>query len=464
MSYVDPRDLLPVFSLAEVVSGPAPPQPTFGAEDERFYLSPAGEIVPPDITQAFLRGRLATVGRGVFESASEEILVKVVEASHGWSLEAAGVVELATRPYLLNELAFFGANLAAGLKERDLDLAALGYHPCAFSTPPDLSTAAAAACLVPTARLQTLYRRFAAQSGNHAAFFTMLQEAVAQISVAPRSWQEAATLLRRALQWAPLLYAATDNSCGYLRGEATPFSVRSREWARHNEYCPPGRERAGLPAILVDLVFGNEESFVERYLDHVAQVPMVYHLDEQGSEVYGEPLAFDDLPPERRTRANAALALSLCWYDARLTPLPGDGLRVEVRSLDGGGPESTWLGALLVCGALVEEKSGAEADALFAASRVGREGFLAARASLPEQGLGTRFGRGSLSSGSNQHSLRDLLPEFCAIAGRGARRLGVPEEALTPLRQLEKDQLSPNEKHRARYPDLAACQMACRRF
>lgn len=102
-------------------------------------------------------------------------------------------------------------------------------------------------------------------------------------------------------------------------------------------------------------------------------------------------------------------------------------LRVELRAFDGGSRDATWLAALLACGAIADPDGGAVADQLFAESGVTLEGYLAARAQLPERGLETPFGR---------TSLRGLLPPFCAIAASTCQRLGVPDRDLAVLHDL----------------------------
>lgn len=459
MSWIDKRQRATVRHLEDLFDLPPPgPEVTFGAEDERFYLRTDGSIATPEDTQAFLRARLALGGEADWELPGEgpPRIARVREERATWSLEAAGVLELATRPFPLSQLRRFGPELQELLAERDRAMAVLGLRSCPFSAPPSLSTAQAEQAMVHSARLRTLYRKFLSLSPEHPARFTMLQEAVAQISLAPRSLAQAGTLMRRALQWAPLLYAATDNSCGFLRAERSSLSVRSREWARHNAFVPPGRERAGVPAVLLDLALGApEESFVERYLSHVAQVPLVFHYGEDGRERYDSEPCFHELAARGLGRVdNAALALSLCWFDARLSPLRTEHcrwLRVEVRSPDGGSPASTWLAALLVCGALVPEHAGTQADELFASCKVDREGYLAARSALPEQGLHTPFGN---------TRLRELLPRLCAIALESCERLGVAPEQLAPLQQLMERSESPAEQHRRGLSTLQQAEAA----
>jgi hypothetical protein len=453
MSFVPRQNQQLLSSLGDLFPPPANHREiTFGAEDERFYLHPDGSIATPRDTQRFLQSRLAQGGRPDFEhlhAASNEhrTIARVTEDRVTWSLETAGVIELSTRPYGLSALNQFGDELAGLISLRDHEMAQLGLSPCPFSAPPTLSTADAEARMVDSARLRSLHRAFVEKHPDHPARFTLFQEAVAQISIAPRSLVHAGTLMRRAVQWAPLFYAATDNSAGYAGG----FSLRSRKWAKHNDFVPRGKERAGCPDVLLDLAFGaSEEGFVERYLNHVEHVPMVFFYDEQGEPCFhGEP-SFDELRARGLgTVANAVLALSLCWFDARLMPLDidsGQWLRIEVRSLDGGGAKSTWLAALLVCGAIIDDVGGAMIDELFMSTGIDRAGYVQARASLPERGLDVPFGRTRLQS---------LLPRFCDIAAERCLALGVSEDKLAALYALGATMEAPATEHRRRFASEA---------
>lgn len=318
MSFVPATARHPLSDLRDLFQAPGA-ELTFGAEDERFYLAPDGSIVGPVDTQAFLAARVAAGGVPTYEGgAPPGALARVAEDHVSWSLEAAGVVELSTSPYRLRDLPRFGRDIAALVALRDQEMAQLGFSPCDYSAPPDLSTAAAVARLADSSRLRGLHRKFAAQSPAHPGLFTLFQEAVAQISFAPTSLREAAVLARRALQWAPLLYAATNNS-------ADGRVLRSREWARHNDFTPPGRERAGVPPVLLDLAFAapgaSEDGFVERYLDHVAGIPLLFWYRD-GALRFDEEPSFRDLAARgEATEEHGALALSFAWFDVRLCPI-----------------------------------------------------------------------------------------------------------------------------------------------
>lgn len=426
MSFLPSRSMRRIASLMDLfTASESEREVTFGAEDERFYLREDGTIATPADTQHFLERRVAAGGVADRDPGSDTSasIARVHEARVTWSLEAAGVLELSTRPYRLSELNQFGADLAEALALRDAEMAELGLTPCLFSAPPMLSTQEAEARMVPSTRLRSLFRSFMDKDPDHPARFTMFQEAVSQISVAPRSLKHAGALLRRALQWAPLLYAATDNSSGFLYGKRIRYSPRSAEWARHNDFVPKGRERAGCPSALLDLLFrASDETIVQRYLAHVTHVPMVFHLDHEARPQFEKEKSFFELQSEGLgTEQNALLAMSLCWFDARIMPLEqenGRWMRVEVRSPDGGGAQSTWLAALLVYGCLVDEEGGAVCDEVFASSRVTPEGYLEARARLPEQGLDTAFGR---------TTLRALLPKLCEVALERCLAQGVNE-------------------------------------
>ncbi len=448
MSSVPPHNQRLLSSLGDLFSTPSNDREiTFGAEDERFYLHPDGSIATPGDTQRFLQSRLAQGGRPDYEpleisSNEHRPIARVTEDRVTWSLEAAGVIELSTRAYGLPALNQFGDELAVLISLRDHEMARIGLSPCPFSAPPALSTTEAEARLVSSARLRSLYRAFVEKHPDHPGRFTLFQEAVAQISIAPRSLAHAGKLMRRAVQWAPLFCAATYNSPGY----ADRFSLRSEKWAKHNDFVPRGKERAGCPDVLLDLAFGaSEVGFVERYLHHVEHVPTVFFYDAQSEPCFqGEP-SFDELRARGLgTVANAILAMSLCWFDARLMPLDTDSgqwLRMEVRSLDGGGAKSTWLAALLVCGAIIDDVGGAMIDELFVSTGIDRAGYVQARASLPEQGLDVRFGR---------TRLRTLLPRFCDIARERCSALGVSEDKLAVLVALGATMEPPATEHRRR--------------
>ncbi len=448
MSYLNQGQYRRLSRLHDLFEAPLDDCLTLGAEDERFYVAADGSLATPEQIQRFFQSRIAAGGVGEYDRGEQSVSIgRVVEDRFTWSLEAAGVVEVSTKPYRIDELEKLHADLDVGLAIRDREMLALGLSPCNFSAPAGLSTDDAVRLLAPSSRLRGLYKNFAEHEPAHPGLFTLFQEAVAQISFAPTSFRQAATLVRRAVQWAPLFYAATDNSSGMLAGEPVGFCMRSREWARHNDFTPPGRERAGVPPVLLDLAFGaSEEGFVERYLDHVEQIPLLFWYQDNVLRFDEDP-SFRDLAGRGEgTEENAALALSLAWFDVRLSPIVSKNIaknrrwmRVELRSFDGGWSFATRLAALLACGALTDEGGGQATDELFMSTNMTAEKYLEARALLPSAGLDTPFGR---------TTLRALLTPFCDIAIEHNGRLGVPTAFMGVLSELRERAESRSERHR----------------
>jgi glutamate--cysteine ligase len=379
-------------------SGAKPPAAyTIGTEHEAFGYALDG-FAPPGY-EAGIRPMLEAVqaDEGLMPILDHGNIIGLKGNGASLSLEPGGQFELsgatladlhATKAELEAHIARV-RRLAPGL---GLGFAPLGFHPAATR---------AQMPFMPKGRYKIM-RDYMPKVGTR-GLDMMLRTCTVQVNLDFSSEADMVQKLRVGYALQPLATALFANSPFYEGKPNGYLSNRALVWTDTDN------ARSGVPA----MVFADGFGF-EAYVDWLLDVPM-YFVYRDGSFIDAAGASFRDfiagklavLPGERATLGDFADHSTTAFPDVRLKRY------IETRGADSGSPAMMLAQSAFWTGIFYDPAALAAASALVAG--MSYTDILALRAAVPQTGMGTKFGAGTL---------RDLARDALAIAGAGLRARG----------------------------------------
>ena len=394
-----------------------------GTEHEKFGFR-RDDLSPPPFAPDGIAAMLAGMARGAegqwlpINDQDALIGLKGIGPQGGGSisLEPAGQFELSGAPLRsVHETAAEMAAHFAAVREvagpLGLGFAPLGFHPTA--TPAQMPW-------MPKSRY-AIMRRYMSRVGSR-GLDMMQRTCTVQVNLDYASEADMRRKLQVALSLQPVATALFANS-PFVDGAPTGLlSNRAQVWTDVD------RARAGMPAVFFEEGFG-----FERFVDFALDVPMYFASRDDGL-IDAAGLSFRRWMAGDEPRL-AGLVATLGDFDEHLTTIFTD-VRLkrflEMRGADAGSPAMMAAQSALWVGLLYDEAALAAAHAVV--RRHPWQDYVGLRGMVPAQGLGARWGSGTL---------RDLARDLVDIAGDGLRARGLTDAAgaderrhLEPLREI----------------------------
>lgn len=413
---VDARAIRGTADLVAYLAAGCKPAAQFaiGTEHEAFgfhqtsFRSPA--YAGPDGINALLRALEAREGFAPILDHENIIGLKGGQAS--LSLEPGGQFELSGAPLMdlhgtQAELAAHIARLQAVAPSLGLGFAPLGFHPLARRE--DMPW-------MPKGRYKIM-RGYMPKVGTR-GLDMMLRTCTVQVNLDFSSEADMVAKMRVASALQPLATALFANSPFY---EGKPNGrLSNRAWV----WQDTDNQRSGIPEIIFQDGFGFES-----YVAWLLNVPMYFvYRDGVFHDVAGA--SFKDfmagglaaLPGVQATLGDFADHVTTAFPDVRLKKY------IETRGADSGSPAMMLAQSALWTGIFYDEAALAAASALI--RELSYREILELRAQVPQTGLKTAFGKGTL---------RDLAAQVVAIASDGLKARG----RLNPQGEDERIYLTP---------------------
>jgi gamma-glutamylcysteine synthetase len=306
-----------------------------GLEYETLYHNRDSNlsIMSPDQSQNILQQIYKESGKGQFENKS---LTTVQNGKSVISLEACGVLEIATNPFEIGQEKQLLQEL---YQQRDyLNHTAHEYnlHPCPFSSSPHVTLNDVENNLVHRDRLRAGYNFFKDNnSENGMMSMGLITSAQVSVEALPQHYE---TQIRTAFMLQPLLYALCSSHSGYKFGQSYKNIIRPDVYLSYNHIgheTSGSVERSGIPSF----IFNGDKPIIESYADTVLNTPMLFHYDKNG-QIVSKQLCLKDLQhhnPDLMTKTNLNAARSLLFYDVKIHQTEsGSGQRLELRAPDSG--------------------------------------------------------------------------------------------------------------------------------
>lgn len=286
------------------------------------------------------------------------------QKGHDAQLEAAGVLEYASPPAALDNLAPLVARVKADLQAFENEAAERGYSRAPYSILPTTTVDDAMENRVPRERLEASLNVIETALNPRLNRIPLLTTGV-QTSFSPKDSDEMFRMAHRGYALTPLLIAAMNSTAGYVENDDT----RLTHHPRGKFYEMYGTSGGLSPAFLKS---ANPQEFVARHIDAVFDAPMFFAYDADDTLIRSTK---DDVLTFRKlidrglnTQSNFELAETFLYNDIKVCNLRDEtgnvvGKRLEVRAADSGlhQPVST----LLLTAALVPEgETGRKFDAL----------------------------------------------------------------------------------------------------
>jgi hypothetical protein len=275
-------------------------------------------------------------------------------------LEAAGVLEYASPPAPLSDVAGLVQVIKQDLEAFRAEAAAAGFTRAPFCVMPTTTTQEALARRVSRERLEASLAALPEVVGPQTVNIPLLTTGV-QASFSPKDDEEMFRMAGRAYALTPLLMACMDSSSGFAEnGEARrDLNIRA---AYYSAYGDAG----GIAESF--LTAENAQDYIDRHIKAVFETPMFFAYDLDGSLVKStrdNVLTFAKLAEKGlNTQSNYELAESFIYNDVKICNLRDAagqvvGKRLEVRAADSGlhQPVST----LLLTAALIPDGKTADA-------------------------------------------------------------------------------------------------------
>ncbi len=366
---------------------------------------------PPPYAPHGIRAVLDGIaGRGWSPISDAGAVIGLSRGDASVSLEPAGQFELSGAPLTglhqtRVELDAHFADLHAVARPIGLGFAPLGFHPLATRE---------AMPWMPKSRY-AIMRRYMQATGR-CGLDMMLRTCTVQVNLDYASEADMVRKLRVGLLLQPLATALFANS-PFTEGRPNDLlSARAEVW------LDTDADRTGIPAVVFEDGFG-----FERYVDWLLDVPMYFvmrdggYVDLAGQSFRGFMAGrLADQPHGAATVGDFADHMTTAFTEVRLKQF------LEMRGADAGTPEMMLAQSALWVGLLYDDAALAAATALV--SRHDWRDFAALRQVVAREGLGARWGKGTL---------RDLARDVVAIAGDGLRARGLGEAAfLAPLQAI----------------------------
>lgn len=435
---VDARAITGIADLAAYLEAgcKAPAAYAIGTEHEAFGFHHAGFAAPAyaggDGIGALLHA--IQVREGLTPILDDENVIGLKGAQASLSLEPGGQFELSGAPLAdlhgtRAELEAHIARLQAVTPALGLGFAPLGFHPVARRE--DMPW-------MPKGRYKVM-RAYMPKVGSR-GLDMMLRTCTVQVNLDFSSEADMVAKMRVASALQPLATALFANSPFY---EGKPNGrLSNRAWV----WQDTDNQRSGIPAVVFEDGFG-----FEAYVNWLLNVPMYFvYRDGVYHDVAGA--SFRDFMAGKLASLPGVTATIGDFADHVTTAFPDVRLKryIETRGADSGSPAMMLAQSALWTGIFYDQA------ALEAASALIREipypQILELRAQVPESGLGTAFGRGTL---------RDLARQVVGIAADGLKaraklnHKGEDERIyLAPLEEIAAGGPTQAEHWLARYRDV----------
>ena len=406
MSNPGDSDTTPITSLRQLadylaVGGKPAAQFRIGTEHEKFGFSRATLATPP-----YEPGGIRALLEGLARFDGEPILdrgnpIGLKQGAASISLEPAGQLELSGAPVetlheTLAEMEEHFRQVRAVAEPLGLGFAPLGFHP--INTREDMPW-------MPKGRY-AIMRRYMPLVGK-LGLDMMTRTCTVQVNLDFSSEADMLRKLRVSLSLQPLATALFANS-PFTEGKPNGFlSYRAQVWTDTDN------QRSAIPAVMFEPGF----DFLRYVTWLVDEVPMYFvyrngrYIDVAGAKFrdfingnVGGNGRLDQLVGMEATVGDFADHMTTVFTDVRIKRF------LEMRGADAGRPDMMVAQSALWVGLLYDDAALSAAEALLRGSTW--QDAVAARASVPRQGLATPWG---------PSTLRDLARPVLAIARDGLR-------------------------------------------
>jgi len=311
------------------------------------------------------------------------------------SLEPAGQFELSGGPLRTlhqtrAEMAGHFSDLRAPAAALGLGFAPLGFHPLATR---------AQMPIMPKSRYGIM-REYMPKVGT-LGLDMMTRTCTVQVNLDFASEDDMRRKMRVSLALQPLATALFANSPFYEGAPNGYMSNRARIWTDTDN------QRSGMPRLFFDPDFSYD-----RYIQWLLDVPM-YFIMRDGKMIDASGRSFrawmngdrqDGLDGLVPTLGDFEDHMTTAFTDVRLKQF------LEMRGADAGSPEMMLAQSAFWVGLLYDDAALARAESLV--NEAPWEDYIALRAAVPTQGIGARWGSGTL---------RDLAARAVTIAREGLR-------------------------------------------
>ncbi len=293
-------------------------------------------------------------------AAMEDMQKVLKEKGYDAQLEAAGVLEYASRPYELNDVTRLIRDAETEVQDFVDVAASYGFNRAPFCVLPTTTRQDALDNMVSRERLQSSLTAMRGIFDNATLDIPLLTTGV-QTSFSPKNADEMLEMMYRAYALTPLLTAALNSSAGFTANEPERKDYHFRT-ASYELYNTAG----GIAGSFLNSSTGEE--LIRNHIDAVFKTPMHFAFDEQGKAILSTKdniITFEKLVEMGlNTQTNYELAETFIYNDVKICNLrdvEGNvvGKRLEVRPADSG--EHQAASTVLLTAALVP--GGKTADA-----------------------------------------------------------------------------------------------------
>lgn len=323
------------------------------ADAQRLYVfaQEQGGRIGLEVEMALYQPRATGVG---IPQAAEMVSMQTVLRDQGYDaqLEAAGVLEYASPPMLLTDIAEMAARVTLDLELFESTAARQGYRRAPFSILPTTTLTEAFNKRVPRERLDVAINALKDFYGPCVLPIPLLTTGV-QASFSPQNADEMFAMAKRGYALTPLLIAAMNSGTGYVENKTQRADIHQR-----SAYYEPYGSSAGIAQSFTQA--HTAEEYIRQHIEAVFDAPMFFCYDHDGTllpSAKGNVLTFRDLAARGlNTQSNYELAESFLYNDIKICNLrDGEGhvigKRLEVRAPDSGLHQP--LSVLLLTAALV---------------------------------------------------------------------------------------------------------------
>lgn len=278
---------------------------------------------------------------------------------HDAQLEAAGVLEYASPPAAVDNLAPLVARVKADLQAFENEAASRGYTRAPFCILPTTTVDDALENRVPRERLEASLNVIETALNPNLNRIPLLTTGV-QTSFSPKDPDEMFRMAHRGYALTPLLIAAMNSTAGYVENNDERLTHHPR-----GKYYEMYGASGGLAASFARAV--DPQSFIRNHIEAVFDAPMFFAYDHDGSLIRSTK---DDVLTFRKlidrglnTQSNFELAETFIYNDIKVCNLRDElgnvvGKRLEVRAADSGLHQP--VSVLLMTAALVPDGKTAE--------------------------------------------------------------------------------------------------------
>ncbi len=280
-------------------------------------------------------------------------------AGHDAQLEAAGVLEYASPPAALDNLAPLVERVKADLQIFEDEAASRGYTRAPFSILPTTTVQDALDNRVPRERLEASLNVIETALNPNLNRIPLLTTGV-QTSFSPKDPDEMFRMAHRGYALTPLLVAAMNSTAGYVENNNERLDHHPR-----GKYYEMYGASGGLAQSFAKAA--DPQGFIRNHIEAVFDAPMFFAYDHDGSLIRStkdDVLTFRKLMDRGlNTQSNFELAETFIYNDIKICNLRDEtgnvvGKRLEVRAADSGMHQP--VSALLLTAALVPDGKTAE--------------------------------------------------------------------------------------------------------